>query len=311
MKNIKLWTLITLMVCVSGAGLALYYLGGFDFRAGIRPYFLNVKEVIPPQINAQEPECLKYIGVTSPKFTYCKISLVNNKPPSFVVIGDSHANAAFYGISKYLESKGISSLLLADAGNPLMMQSEKYDSEQYSRKMATTQILQAIENSKEISTALIFVRGALYLTGTEPITNERVVFPSVISDMDFVDSLQVVASKLASMGVRVYFISENPELPFSPSACFTRPLAFSKNACELPKILVEKRQSNYSSLISRLNNVNQVSVLELFCQDQKCRILDESGRLLYSDDDHLSINGSAFQANYLFERYLKSRIPAQ
>lgn len=97
--------------------------------------------------------------------------------------------------------------------------------------------------------------------------------------------------------IPVIFVDQVPELNFSPSACFNRPFSFRerRDPCAIARDKVEMRQRGYRSVVETLvtagSPVKRIAPMNLFCDDALCWAKD-GDRFLYSDDDHLSREGS-------------------
>jgi hypothetical protein len=103
---------------------------------------------------------------------------------------------------------------------------------------------------------------------------------------------------------------ENPELGFSPKNCANRPFNIFKNECKIKYEEYKNRTFEYKNKIREIvNNYKNIRVIDpenAFCDDQYCYAMKDE-KMLYVDDDHLSINGSELQAKYLINKVLNAK----
>ncbi len=156
----------------------------------------------------------------------------------------------------------------------------------------------------DIKKIFIFSRGPIYFTGKDfrHIEVEENSSPSIPLDI-FFSSLQNTIDLLSKKDKKIYYVTENPEIGSSPRLCAPRPLRIRHKECKLEKRAVVERQSLYLKKISDLKNVVVIQTLNSFCPDNTCLII-LNGKLLYADDDHLSITGSQFQADKILYSHL-------
>ena len=282
----------------------LYFSDGLSFRKSISVMQENRNELIrAPQTNE---DCFEYIKNKSPLFPYCKYTNAHSLN-TVAIIGDSHAHVAYEGLAELFKDKGLNTVLLANSGCPpyLGAPEGKNSKEKESCSERTNQILRILLSKKDIHQILIFTRGPVYTTGTEPLTGDKDLSnKNYYSINKFVSSIQKTIEKINDNSKTIYFITENPELPFLAEYCLTRPLRSIKNTCNLPTEIVTLRQKEYLEAIKRLKGVQVIIGMKLFCPDKTCKIYNDN-KLLYADDDHLSISGSRFMAKKLLEEYIK------
>ena len=105
-----------------------------------------------------------------------------------------------------------------------------------------------------------------------------------------------------------YYLLENPELGFSPKNCMIRPFAILPTECKLPYKSYISRSKEYREFIySIINDYPNITLLDpqkLFCRNSFCYAIKD-GKMLYADDDHLSVDGSILQAQYFAYQLLE------
>ena len=106
----------------------------------------------------------------------------------------------------------------------------------------------------------------------------------------------------------IIFVLDNPELDFDPQSCLeSRPLSFNirvKQPCAIAQKGFDAKQSKYRDLVFRILK----DFLEIKIYDTSKKLCDgiwcwaiNNGKLLYSDRDHLSVEGSRYIADDLME----------
>ena len=118
--------------------------------------------------------------------------------------------------------------------------------------------------------------------------------------------LDATLQRLRSDGTtRVHLMLQTPELGFDPSNC----LAFgmrvrSAHACTIARGDVLARQSSYrqamESVLARHPEVDVIDPTQALCDARFCNAT-ASGKILYRDDDHLSLDGAAIVYDKLFQ----------
>ena len=303
-SKFKVTVLVVFMATLGYVGFNTYDRDGYEFRNSIKSIVNNKNELIrTPSI---DDECLKYTGLAKPLFPYCRFTNANSDE-TIAVIGDSHAHVAYPGISEYLRSNGINTVLLANSGCPPFLGSYTGSNqvEKDACKDRIEQLLDTVSQHKDIKRVFVFTRGPIYNTGTEPLTGTIDVFRgNKIPITEFVNSAQLSFDTLSKSGKLIFYITENPELSYSAESCISRPFKSIIRNCSVEKNSVLERQADYLSAFNNLKNVTIINSLSAFCPQKSCTVFDDNGALLYADDDHLSIAGSRFQVNRLLKQFL-------
>jgi peptidoglycan/LPS O-acetylase OafA/YrhL len=287
-------TLLGLLGCVGAAGAAVYVLDGVHDRAAIRAYAVNDRQLM--RLPERDQACIAHIGGGSPAFPYCRFRPAG--PQTVAVIGDSHAHTAYPGIADALAGRGVSTILLANSGCPPFLGGE-YGANPRERdacRVRIEAITGLLQRDPSISDVIIFSRGTLYLTGLGFGAAERGRDgPPMIEPQRFAASLQATIDALRSSGKRVVYVLENPETGQDPRRCVDRPFRRARS-CGIAEDVVLQRQADYRRLVGTLRGATIVDSLPAFCSGGTCGLTEPDGTLLYADDNHLSVAGSARQA---------------
>jgi hypothetical protein len=237
---------------------------------------------------------------------YCRMTQVGGAK-TIAVIGDSHAHVAYPGIAELAAKQNINTVLLANSSCPPFLGAEMGDTPETKAncKRNIEELLKVVESKTDIQTVLVFSRGPKYFTGLgfgeAEAAEARAPF---IDQTHFFKGLEASINRLEKAGKTVYYITENPEIGVSPMACVTRPLRSEPKNCNLPKEVVLERQKVYLSELAKLKNIKIIYSLDAFCPATNC-VVHDNGKILYADDDHLSVEGSRYQARYLLQSLIR------
>jgi len=119
------------------------------------------------------------------------------------------------------------------------------------------------------------------------------------------DGLHATLQRLQAEGsTRVHVLLQPPELGFDPRNCLEFGLRLrSEQACTITRSAVEQRQQSYrqamEQVLTRHPDVAVHDPMRVLCDASACRAT-ASGKTLYRDDDHLSLDGTAWVFERLF-----------
>jgi hypothetical protein len=123
----------------------------------------------------------------------------------------------------------------------------------------------------------------------------------------FAAALRNTVSRLYLTGKNVVLFLDWPELGFDPRSCVPRPVSlFSRPRplCGVPRTEVDARNRAYRQVVFELKKeFTRLRVFDPFpylCDSSTCYAMT-AGRLLYSDDNHISIVGAAYLSGKFFE----------
>lgn len=302
--HIKIPLLVICLAATGATGYSAYANDGLPNRAHIKNLRNNKNELI--RTPTADDACKAQVSSYGHAFHYCRFNDMG-AAETVAVIGDSHAHVAYPGIAELLATRNINTLLLANSSCPPFLGGEHGDTAIIKNQCKTNieKLISIVVKKPEIKTVLIFSRGPIYMTGKGFGEAEKDVNiqPPPIPDSLFYSSLQNTINNLHESGKTVIYISENPEIGKDPAICIDRPLRLKIKDCAIDFSEVKRRQENYMNILKRLSNVTVVDVTAKFCDRDKCYAI-RNGNLLYADDDHLSVEGSRFQAKQLLKKHL-------
>ncbi len=260
----------------------------------------------------------------------CYCAQAKTDKPTIILVGDSHSNSLYPGLTEVTRDTGDNVLNLAIGGclpffDVASFQKGAQDRCVGKMEYNTNDILQYLEKYSSINTIVMSFRGTAYLSGEsygiglkEDGGHDRVISLTTRPDISdfhqvFETGMRATIERLLAKNKKIIFVIDWPEIGFDPQSCVdSRPLRLTdwvKQPCVLPRQDFEQRSREYRELVlSVLKDFPSVKVFDapaLLCDDQWCWAMKDH-MLLYRDDHHLSIEGS----RYLTKELVKLIEPA-
>lgn len=313
--------LCVLLVVVGYVGYNTYHSNRLAFRlndmnkAGLVDEYLHFKS----NLKSHEAICkARYPFATK---AWC----VQNKDasPTIILVGDSHAGVLYPGLidSLKLSSHDVVASFIDNGCLPFL------DTLSYDRVTKEDDKLHChdlinnsfgIAKSNSVRTILLVSRGPLYLSGKGFISPDgyydeghherKLIYRPRVDLKDHAAiweaAMRATLAELTTAGKRVVFVLDNPELGFDPKTCIdSRPLRLTQKVrtpCAVPRIAFEERNRDYRALVAKvLQNFPQVVLIDgarPFCDVEWCWAIKD-GKILYYDDDHVSLEGARLIAH--------------
>lgn len=293
------------MAVVLVLGVLIFSADGLENRQFVAAYPNNKNELLRTQ--ESDFACFEYIGIKRPLFPYCRYHDAGSGD-TIAVIGDSHAHVAYPGIQEIAALSGKNAVLLANSSCPPLpgLPIPGVPTDRAACAERIDQLLGVLTRRSDIQTVFVVTRGAIYFTGTEPLTGSASLLSGgEVDDAAFFEGTQKLLDVLAKAGKRVIYVTENPELRYLPQACTPRPLRLWARDCSPELQEVRSRFATYMAGVKQLRGAEMINSLDAFCDTERCRVFDTRGVLLYADDDHLSVSGSRFQAEQQFRPFIE------
>lgn len=245
------------------------------------------------------------------------VCLTNNSAPEVLFVGDSHAMSI--NSAAHLGKIPIKSMLIGLHGClPFKNYSVLDGKLDKGCNALVDQLFAVLGSHPSIKTVLLNTRGPVYFSGSgygiEGTSNYSIIAlngqNSSQEDM-FHHGYSQLAKDLLRLNKNVVFIIDPPELGENPKGCIVRrPVSISDkplSLCIQEKEKVISRQSIYRDLIKKISNDNpQMKIydpIDIFCDSTVCHG-KKNGRLLYWDDDHISIEASLLILNDMRQKAL-------
>ena len=193
-----------------------------------------------------------------------------DKPPSLIIIGDSHAEHLFIGLAEARKETNVA--YYTRQGIPTI------ETPDY------REIYQYIQNSKDVKIVLI---SAYWLSYSNRLTNQK----------DYAVILKSTIDKLVNSGKLVYLVADIPQSGKDPSKCGLNQMfrSWSIDNCrtEQKYYTSQNIDSNYIESFYKLQNpsLTIINPREMLCDESYCYI-HRRDALLYRDLHHLNVVGS-------------------
>ena len=206
-----------------------------------------------------------------------------DQPIDVAIIGDSHAEHLFIGLSEALPSKNV--VYYTRPTLPILGNSE------------FNHIFDYVLSNKNIKTIILDAYWS----------NRKNELPKHTS---LLNGLTHTAHTLHLQQKNTVIIDDVPVFSFDPKQCkIIRPLS-SKNNCVEDKKYFDKKYQAYAPALKLLKKNKEVSVINtvpLFCNEKNCT-MEKDGKLLYRDDQHLNIEGSRYIGKFIAEEMKKKKL---
>lgn len=289
---------------------------------------LNLNEAFEKQFEKQTVKnedgvvLIKEILGKEVKNDYILATSTNKKVPYIALIGDSHAYAAYHGFSKVFKEQGYETILLANSSCPPYIGGAlAKDKEKIQVCKAKIDDIYSFLGTHDMIKKIVFItRGQIYVEdkgfglvdggNIERGLKYESYFLNPLSYNQKEHFYKSVQDTLEHFNIKkeieFYFLLENPELGFSPRNYMERPFigdsfeGINKNRVSYDAYNL--RQNEYREQIQHLSqsfsNIRLLDPEPLFCDKAFCYAIKDE-KMLYSDDDHLSKEGSILQAEGL------------
>lgn len=308
-KNSKVLATILLgiLLVLGAVGGYIYSNDGLESRKFVQTYLNNQGQLIRTKHVDEGCEEFFQLPPNSRAFEYCRFSKSQGNR-KVLIIGDSHAHAAYEGFADGSRELGIETALMANSSCPpfINLPTGRTKPKLENCYARIKQIYWAV-NSYKPQVVYFFSRGPTYWTGIN-IPGGKPQPASLDIDSYFL-GLENTARHIANLGIDFVYVSENPEFKLSPKSCLPRPLNSGvKEKCEISISDFRARQNTYLAKLGAYEN--QFTVLyswKAFCSEVGCSMFSQNDELLYADDDHLSVIGSQIQFREIILKDLKTR----
>lgn len=313
--------LITLLLALIAGN--IFKRNGWDFRLQNKQIASEANALEWSDARRSAPDCRW--PVSADVTLNCLIS-DKTRQPDAVIMGDSHANHYYWGLSEELRAMGVNLLQLSHSGcGPLYGIRAKEGTRDIDCSHFVNPAIDYIAANPAIHTVFLGGRWMLYLTGREQkhpvghISEEPLVMADDPQGLQALSRTEVVRrgleatlTRLLASGKKVVFMHAVPELPYNARECLSwSPNRFVVRAvrpeCTAEQRIMLQRSAEFrpvlADVLARYPQVAQFDPVPLLCDGQNCHGRME-GALLYRDDDHLSFAGSRWIA-----RQMRAKLP--
>ena len=319
-SRLKMAILCALAILIAYAGYNTYSRDGLSFRMREHLHKISMFQPIPEK----NETCLNQYG---DRYNQYGCLLAKAGKPTVLLLGDSHAHALYYGL--HAEMKPEDNLLFLGMGGCLPhaetvrlpgVPLAAFDNESKKRCTQLNDLVLTDPALAGVKNLIIAVRDVAYISGTGFHYDEtgeaaektaQINIASRQPGAEDMSPLEIWKAGLAktfatylAKGVNIIFVIDNPELGFDPKSCIdARPLSFSRNiksVCAIPRSVYDERTHKYRAAVMSMVKTDYPSVIVLdaaaqFCDAGWCWAMKD-GKMLYRDDDHLSLAGARMVA---------------
>lgn len=275
-------TLMALMLISGFAGYAVYAEDGlpsrssatsnlvYDGEIGSEGYFayLNTKFYsCTPAIARQEA------ATFSLKFGPVKRCYQSKEtgPIDLAIIGDSHAESLFLGLAEALPSKNV--VYYIGSNEAPILDPDK------------SRTFQSLTADSNIRTVIISVYWKRYQESHPGLKAE----------------LAQLVDRLTSANKAIYIVDDRPDFSFAAIDCkYQRAAMFGKpRVCDQDRGIFDQQYQAYITILDSVTqgrlDTHMIKTARNFCSSNKCSMVLHN-KLMFSDNNHLNINGSKFVA---------------
>ncbi len=305
-----------------GAGGALIYATGLALIG-----FHGVPErIVPeemrnlaliPERNDDRQGC--YVASRAPELEkLCEIGDSSAASPSFVLWGDSHAEAMRPALDIAARQYGRSGVFAGERGCPPLVDVERLDWTDC--RSINSAIMDMIHREPQIQTVIIAARWGMWAERSPYKSEPGPAFDLMsgeISELQgsdnhlvFAAGLRRTVAALHAAGKEIWIVGPVPEVGFNvPRYFFLQSIGIGRDLDIRPSVEEFEQRQKFAldalTEVSGLYDVKMIQPYSVLCDSQYCRI-QQDGKALYFDDDHLSRFG-AENLNGLFDSVFAGR----
>ena len=280
----------------------------FDF-----PFADSELSRVKPQEISEKEACFSSLEIPKDsKIRYCSLNDFD-KFPQVALIGDSHSAAAFEGTSYYFsKDHNLSVVNLAGRLFSNVVNAPKGSESERNVYLGGFEVADYLDRRKDIKNIVMVARGFFYLNWAE---NFSIPNRNISSKEDvFVVGIRELLERFADRNI--IFVFENPTLMLDPRVCKSqrpiKPLSLylrgseARDVCSITREEDDAIHKRYiqkvSDVLRDFPNVVAVDPRDLLCDEENC-YTSASGRVLYSDKNHLNRNGSYLQGKQISDTF--------
>jgi hypothetical protein len=315
-KNKYTVKLLLIALCISGIlGLMTFYKNGLPGRHPTQEASLNAMQIaqqVTLDVGNNHNLCLpgKWLN---PSIINCRISN-NQKAPTVVIIGDSHAGQNYSGLAYHHRQHGENMMLIYRGGCAPLYGTQVYrKGDSLACKKAMEDAFDYIFNEPSIKEIILSFRAPWLIYGGGKSFHDKYKNPYII-EPSLEDGFRRTYEMAEKFNKKLILIIDNPEMGFRPEECFdTRPLNINltkiRNPCGVKKeqalIIAEPYFKIVNSIKNDLPNLKIFDSFKYFCDEEFCYAKKDE-KLFFADDNHLTLSGSLYIAEkYFIEKHEK------
>ena len=306
-----------MVVAGCGAGALLYLSGGLPARVAPSVAALDAAS----RSMAYLPERCSGMAAVRHR-TLCAVGAHNGTAPSFLLWGDSHAHALKPAFDQAGDALGLSGRIASYPACPTLLGLDRLDQPpSHDCSAFNAQVLAMLRDNPTIHTVFLVSRWGLCANGRRPEGGTPCYLGRDENDdkslswdaLLFRSGLNETVGTLTAMGKRVILVAPIPEFRRNVPESLARAELYSEPAqLVLSRADYLRRQRQVFGVFDEMQRRFAVGIIyphHLLCRSGQCATVAH-GVPLYSDDDHLSRQGSLLLSGMVYEAMRPIRGPA-
>jgi peptidoglycan/LPS O-acetylase OafA/YrhL len=313
-KNSIVLFLVMAMFAVGVTGYTTYSQDGLPSR-GLDKKFTTYRESIKTPDRSKECFEIPYAYKKSDNW-FCDLG-DKNSPVEYFAYGDSHALSLLPALERFATDNKVRIQFTGASGCPsvLGVQSMRGDSgiETYNCRELNKRVFDYVKDTG-IKSVILANRWTYYTDSFSrpsefnPISrNPNLPVDKITSTKDLFWAIENTFLQYSSVGVNVFFVEDNPQQIYEPKDILRKGRA---NESEYLKFSVSLDEHNKNQRpvneILRKTGADIINLDDVLCSGEICPLVAGS-KFLYSDDDHLSVDGSLFISQSLSNQLKKNK----
>ena len=226
--------------------------------------------------------------------------------PTVALIGDSHANHFYPGLKEYYHQTGENLLLLYKSATPPLYKTAVENA----ALPNLDDVFNFIESTQSIHTVIISSFWASYFTAEGVQVSDFKYYNPIIDpshpelkakDKIFTEAFSRTIEHVLSKQRKLIVFYDIPSLPFHLEKCLPRPFRNASN-CSFDQSIDDEKQNGYRKamreILKKYPTIQVFDPVPYICKEKVCQVIKDDSSL-YSDDFHLSIQGSKLMGRTL------------
>ena len=234
------------------------------------------------------------------------------RSPTVALLGDSHARSLYFGLRDFLAKRDESLIVLGNGRcPPYILDPSGGERSGCVDNMAYA--VQKIRNDQNIHSVFVTYRTSQYFNSPDV---TKTIFPTsdigITNELLNVNALEQTLSQLKESGKKLIFLKDVPTMPFNVRSCLPRSGKgddWDSSVCVSDRASLEDKTSSLNKALDKqfasMPDLSVIDLMDGICNEEICFGATEN-RLLYLDDNHLSIYGSHYVVGNLHEDFTEA-----
>lgn len=307
--RLKFGFLLASMAVVGFVGYKTYMMDGI-FSRSINQKYATYNESI--KITDRFQECFEIpFAYKKDNDWFCSLGK-DESPLTYFAYGDSHALSFLPAFERFASDNNVRINFTGTSGCPSLLGVQSMRDEAGIEKYNCQELNERVFNFVKdygIKSVILANRWTYYQESYSRPSEINLISKDVNISSDNDSSQRALfwaidntVSRYASIGVKVVFIEDTPQQIYNPKEIVRKGSAIDSNYLALSVSTDEhiKNQKKVNEVL-RKSGAETINLDEILCSKEICPLVENS-RFLYSDDDHLSVEGAIFISQHLSSR---------